>query len=184
MPWLSVWVCTVSAAHHCVTGIFAIQVQKSQMLVQPAVLQAPSPPVQCVECLTVGSWDLQLPEWFFFVVLTPHLLLQREGAGLPPSWRHLDNAVVGHRQGDLTGQGTSARNFKWRLPKNILHSPDYPSFTGWHRQRRKLLRWPEFHIKELTYSACLQTEWMIFQSNWTFCQDFSGKISILFLDLL
>lgn len=54
---ISVGFCTVSAAYHCVTGIFAIQVQRSQML--------PSPPVQCVACLTVGSWGLQFPGWFF-----------------------------------------------------------------------------------------------------------------------
>lgn len=131
----------------------------------------PSPPVQCVLCLTGGSWGLQLPEWFFSVLLTPHLLHQREGAGLPPSWRHLDSSVVGHmqcRQGDLRGQGTAARNFKWKPPKNILHPLDHPNFTGWHRQQGKLLRWPEFHIKELTFSACLQTEWMIFWSNFSF----------------
>lgn len=127
----------------------------------------------CAVCGVSDCWQLgaAVSRVVLFVVLTPLLLHQSEGAGLPPSWKHLDNAVVGHmycRQEDLRGQGAAARNFKWRLPENILHPLDYPSFTGWHRQQRKLLRWPEFHIKELTFSACLQTEWMIFWSNWIF----------------
>lgn len=45
----------VPAACHCVTGIFAIQVQRSQMLFQPPVeprCRLPSPPLQCV-CVTL-----------------------------------------------------------------------------------------------------------------------------------
>lgn len=90
------------------TGVFAIQVQWSQMLIQPAVLQASQP--SCAVWGVSDCWQLRAEASRVLLLCGAHtsLAASKQGAVLPLSWRHLDNSVAGHMycmQGDLRDRG-------------------------------------------------------------------------------